>query len=40
MAGSDGHWDGSACVDATVIGTYAKGLAPDSPPATRMSPGT
>ncbi|MGW0610410.1 hypothetical protein [Streptomyces sp. NPDC002788] len=27
----DGHWDGSVCVDATVIGTYAKGLASDSP---------
>ncbi|MFE5602556.1 hypothetical protein ACFQ8O_25605 [Streptomyces coelicoflavus] len=27
----EGHWDGSACVDATVIGTYAKGLAPNSP---------
>ncbi|EHN72304.1 hypothetical protein SMCF_8244 [Streptomyces coelicoflavus ZG0656] len=27
----EGHWDGSACVDATVIGTYAKGLAPASP---------
>ncbi|MEV5784290.1 hypothetical protein AB0L42_25250 [Streptomyces sp. NPDC052287] len=25
------HWDGSLCVDATVIGTYAKGLGPDSP---------
>ncbi len=27
----EGHWDGSACVDATVIGTYAKGVGPDSP---------
>lgn len=25
------HWDGSACVDATVIGTYAKGLTANSP---------
>ncbi|MEU3280283.1 hypothetical protein [Streptomyces antibioticus] len=24
-------WNGSVCVDATVIGTYAKGLAPNSP---------
>ncbi|MER6268156.1 hypothetical protein [Streptomyces sp900105755] len=27
----EGHWDGSVCVDATVIGTYAKGLASDGP---------
>ncbi|MFE7606995.1 hypothetical protein [Streptomyces celluloflavus] len=27
----EGHWDGSASIDATVIGTYAKGLSPDSP---------
>ncbi|MFJ8788315.1 hypothetical protein [Streptomyces sp. NPDC102462] len=25
------RWNGSVCVDATVIGTYAKGLAPNSP---------
>ncbi|WP_416520549.1 hypothetical protein [Streptomyces achromogenes] len=25
------HWDGSVSLDATVIGTYAKGLAPSSP---------
>ncbi|MFF0221645.1 hypothetical protein [Streptomyces sp. NPDC004629] len=25
------HWDGSVAVDATVVGAYAKGLAPDSP---------
>lgn len=27
----EGFWDGSCVVDATVIGTYSKGLAPDSP---------
>jgi hypothetical protein len=27
----ESHWDGSACVDATVTSTYAKGLASDSP---------
>ncbi|WP_240121585.1 hypothetical protein [Streptomyces sp. MUM 2J] len=25
------RWNGSVCVDATVIGTYAKGLAPNGP---------
>ncbi|WP_327316391.1 hypothetical protein [Streptomyces sp. NBC_01235] len=39
------NWDGSSCVDATVIGTYAKGLAPTaptapSPPPTPTPPGT
>ncbi|MFJ4011006.1 hypothetical protein [Streptomyces sp. NPDC090026] len=27
----EGRWDGSAALDATVIGTYAKGLSADSP---------
>lgn len=25
------RWNGSVCIDATVVGTYAKGLAPNSP---------
>lgn len=27
----EGYWDGSCVVDATVVGTYSKGLAADSP---------
>ncbi|MFF4951274.1 hypothetical protein [Streptomyces chattanoogensis] len=27
----EGHWDGSASIDATAIGTYARGLASDNP---------